>query len=143
MLLCLLVSLASYADNKQFVYLKTSETNLRVGPSMDYAIRWVIKSKFEPVLKLAKFEEWVKVRDIDGSEGWVRDGLVSHTLSGAIVVGTKPVVMYSSAKISSKKMLRLEPKVRVRVKKCNDEGWCKVSIEKLVGWVQKEYLWGV
>ena len=136
-------SIASFKE--RFVYFKSDEINLRIGPSKKYAIKWVIKSKYEPVLAIAQFEQWTKVRDIDGDEGWVMDSLISNEAQGSIIQSTegKMPVMYKRPDPSSKKIVRLQPRVRVKVRKCNDKGWCEVSINDFKGWVQRKNLWGI
>ena len=55
----------------QFVSLKATEVNARVGPGPDYQIAWVFKRAGLPVEVLAEFDSWRQVRDSDGVTGWV------------------------------------------------------------------------
>jgi SH3-like domain-containing protein len=126
-----------------FVYLKSNEVNLRTGPSKKYPIKWVIKHPGEPLRVIAKFEQWIKVRDIDEDEGWVMDAFASPKLQGGIIVGSKLVTMYKRPVTSSQKIARLEQKVRVKVNKCIETEWCSISIKDFKGWVPQKYLWGI
>ena len=126
-----------------FVCLKSGEVNLRTGPSKKHPIKWVIKHPGEPLKVIAKFEQWIKVSDIDGDEGWILDALASYKLQGGIVVESKLVTMYKRPDISSQKIVKLQQKTRLRVNKCIENKWCSVSIKDFKGWVLQKYLWGV
>jgi SH3-like domain-containing protein len=61
----------------RFVSLKSSQTNLREGPSRDHRIAWVFKRSGLPVEVIAEFETWRRIRDSEGSEGWVMLNFIS------------------------------------------------------------------
>ena len=132
------------AQNKieKFIYIKSSEVNLRAGPSKQYAIKWIIKSKNEPVILITEFEEWIKVKDIDGEEGWINKSSISHNNIGAIVVKDY-LIVYARPQATSKKIAKLEKRVRIKLKKCIDLEWCSISIGDIKGWVKINGLWGV
>ena len=84
---------ASAADGKgvvtglpvpRFVSLKSDKVNMRVGPGKKYAIDWRYERKGLPVEVIQEFDRWRKVRDADGTEGWVKSGyLVVEKPAGA------------------------------------------------------------
>ena len=43
--------------------------------------------------------------------------------------------------IYSKPLAVLEKGKLCRIKKCKDN-WCKIEVNKINGWVEKDYLWG-
>ena len=55
----------------RFVSLKPSDTPMREGPSKDHRIKWVFKKEGVPVEIIAEFENWRRVRDSEGDDGWV------------------------------------------------------------------------
>ena len=50
----------------RFVTIKFDEVNVRTGPVIDCPIEWVFIRKGEPVEIIAEYEQWRKVRDING-----------------------------------------------------------------------------
>ncbi|HDO53069.1 MAG TPA: hypothetical protein ENH05_10080, partial [Rhizobiales bacterium] len=61
----------------RFVSLKSDRVNVRKGPSIGHAVAWVFSRAGLPVEVLAGSENWSKIRDSEGSEGWVFRGLLS------------------------------------------------------------------
>src|SRR5437867_9540463 len=61
----------------RFVSLHADRVNLRTGPGRQYPIEWVFKRKELPVQIIAQFEHWRRVRDWDGTEGWVQQHMVT------------------------------------------------------------------
>jgi len=73
----------------RFVTIKFDEVNVRTGPVIDCPIEWVFIRKGEPVEIIAEYEQWRKVRDINGEGGWVHASdwcqVVCKTYKGWIV----------------------------------------------------------
>ena len=61
----------------RFVSLKSKSVNLRVGPSVDYAIAWRYMRPGVPVEIIQEYDNWRRIRDADGAEGWVNQALLS------------------------------------------------------------------
>src|SRR4051794_17125501 len=55
----------------RFVTLKAKKINLRVGPGQDYAVSWLYVKSGLPVEIVQEFDNWRRIRDADGTEGWV------------------------------------------------------------------------
>ena len=62
---------------QRFVSLRSDVVNLRTGPGVRYPVDWVYKSKYLPVEIIAEFENWRKVRDVHGTQGWIHQSLLS------------------------------------------------------------------
>ncbi len=138
MLIISTISLAGVIP--RFASLKSNETNLRTGPSKNYPIKWVIKSKGEPVEIVSEFEQWCEIKDKDGDSGWVHEAM----LSGAryvVVVGDSSQFLYRNDD-SDKKIAKINHEVRARLLKCN-ENRCYISLEKYKGWIIRDALWGI
>ena len=55
----------------RFVSLKFNEANLRAGPGGEYPVLWQYRQAGLPLLVDAEFGVWRKVRDADGTTGWM------------------------------------------------------------------------
>ena len=138
------MGLACWAEDieKKFMYIKAREVNLRAGPDKRYPIKWVIKSKGEPVMVVSEFDHWVKIADIDGDEGWVHNSMLNNALHG-ILLGKSIELLRVGPSDTAKPIARLEPGIRFVVKKCVSTQWCSISIEGLSGWIHKKHIWGM
>lgn len=133
-------------SNAKYVYLKPTKINLRVGPSLNSPIALKIFGKGEPLQMLATFYQWVNVKTIEGVEGWVQSPTVSKTVKYGIVISTGiNNYIYAHALDSkySRKIMKIENQVRVRVLKCTNDNWCKIKVKSMQAWVEKKELWGI
>ena len=55
----------------RYVSLKSDHVNVRAGPTKDNDVAWVYTRSGLPVEITAEFENWRRVRDSEGAEGWV------------------------------------------------------------------------
>src|SRR5579872_6423416 len=69
-----------------YASLRADKVNLHEGPGEKFPVDWVFMRKGLPVEVLRVYEGWWKVRDWQGTEGWVAQRLVSETRT-IIVVG--------------------------------------------------------
>ena len=72
----------------RFVSLKSDRVNVRAGPNKDQDVRWVYTHAGMPVEITAEFENWRRIRDWEGAEGWVYHSLLSGKRT-AVVLPTK------------------------------------------------------
>ena len=61
----------------RFASLKSDHVNVRGGPNKDHEVAWVYTRPALPVEITAEFENWRRIRDRDGTEGWVYGRLVA------------------------------------------------------------------
>ncbi len=61
----------------RFVSLKAEKVNVRRGPSSDHPVAWVFQRKGLPVEIVAEFENWRRIRDSDGEEGWILQNMLA------------------------------------------------------------------
>ena len=61
----------------RFVSLKSDHVNVRGGPNKDHDVAWVYTRPGLPVEITAEYENWRRIRDSDGAEGWVYHSLLS------------------------------------------------------------------
>lgn len=127
----------------RFVSLKSDRINVRAGPNKDQEVRWVYTRAGMPVEITAEFENWRRIRDWEGAEGWVYHSLLSGKRS-AVVVPSKNqelVPLYEGPDIESGIMARLQPGVLTQIKSC-DGKWCQISGKDFSGYIVQERLWG-
>lgn len=124
----------------RFVSLGSSEINVRTGPGSQYPIAWKYVRAGLPVEIVAEFEYWRKIRDQDGSVGWVHKSLLSGKRF-VIVTGAARVVFDESSE-TSRPLVRLEAGVVARLNRCRGD-WCRVDIEGYRGWLKRSWLWGI
>jgi SH3-like domain-containing protein len=129
----------------RFVSLKSDHVNVRGGPNKDHEVAWVYTRPGLPVEITAEYENWRRIRDRDGTEGWVYHSLLSGKRT-AYVAKSKTqaglVSLYDAADANSALRATLEPGVLGSVKRCTGQ-WCRFTGEGFDGWIEQDRLWGV
>lgn len=125
----------------RFVSLKSDEVNIRTGPGTRYPIQWVYRRKGMPVEVTEEYDAWRKVRDVEGTSGWVHKGMIDGTRN-VMIKGETPQVVRLDADAKSKPLLKVEPKVIAGVVECQED-WCRILVSGRKGWLEKKHLWGV
>jgi len=138
------VGTASGLPVPRFVSLKTDKVVVRIGPNKNHDVKWLYQRAGLPVEITAEFETWRRIRDSDGTEGWVYHSLLSGRRTGVVTAKAKDdlVPVYDSADLKGRVIAQLERGVQSSVKRCN-VGWCKISGQGYDGWIQQDRLWGV
>jgi SH3-like domain-containing protein len=129
----------------RFVSLKSDKVNVRKGPATDQAIVWVFSRAGLPVEVIAESDNWRRVRDSEGADGWVFHSLLSARRTVLITPWSKDqlsVPLYSSKSTSSRAVAALQAGVLGNVLNCDGE-WCELSVDDYSGYVQQDQLWGV
>ena len=62
---------------------------MRGGPDKAHDVAWIYTRAGWPVEITAEFENWRRIRDCDGSEGWVYHSLLSGRRMAAVQLKTK------------------------------------------------------
>ena len=73
----------------RYVSLKTDRVNLREGPSKDHRTAWVFQRAGLPVEIVAEYETWRRIRDSEGTEGWVLHSLLSGRRTALVMPWAK------------------------------------------------------
>ena len=137
----------------RFASTRSAPINVRVGPGQKYDLAWIYNKSGMPVEITAEFDIWRKIRDVDGSEGWVQQNLLSGSRAGIVAPWKKdatfPLLAGASADASVKAYLPAGFKVDVR--RC-DGSWCQVDATSqdgtnkgptYSGYLQQSDIWGV
>ena len=75
----------------RFVSLKADKVNMHVGPAKTYEIKWLYQRQGLPVEITAEFENWRRIRDADGTEGWVYHSLLSGKRTGMVTAKNRTI----------------------------------------------------
>jgi len=129
----------------RFVSLKSDHVNVRGGPNKDHDVAWVYTRPALPVEITAEFENWRRIRDRDGTEGWVYHSLLSGKRTAYVAkakIQAEFVPLYEASDITSPLRAMLEPGVLGNVKRCNGR-WCRFTGNGFDGWIEQDRLWGV
>jgi SH3-like domain-containing protein len=128
----------------RFVSLKSERVNVRGGPDKDHEVVWVFTRSALPVEITAEFDNWRRIRDQDGAEGWVYHSLLSGKRTALVEAKHKGelVGLYAGPDAHSRMVARLEPGVQGSVKRCNGD-WCRLTGDGFDGWIEQSRLWGV
>jgi SH3-like domain-containing protein len=128
----------------RFVSLKADRVNVRGGPDKDHDVSFIFTRVGWPVEITAEFENWRRIRDSDGSEGWVYHSLLSGTRMAAIQMKVKTdlALLHDEPAANSPVLAKLEAGVLGTVKACTGT-WCHLAGKNFDGWVEQDDLWGV
>ncbi len=128
----------------RFVSLKSDRVNVRAGPTKDHDVTWIYTRAGLPVEITAEFENWRRIRDWEGSEGWVYHSLLSGRRTAVVTLKAKDdlVSIREEPDPSSPVTAKLESGVMGAIKSCTGT-WCHIAGERFDGWIAQERLWGV
>jgi len=127
----------------RFVSLKPDRVNVRQGPSRDQSVSFIYQKANLPVEVIAEFENWRRIRDSEGAEGWVLQNLLSGKRTALIAPWSKQTTLplYSRADLKATANAMLQPGVLANIKSCS-ANWCRINGDGFDGWIQESYLWG-
>ena len=128
----------------RYVSLKTNRVNLREGPSMDHATTWVFQRAGLPVQITAEFEIWRKVRDLEGTEGWVLHSLLSGRRTALVAPWKKNenFKIFARASETADLAATLQSGVIGSIRSC-DGAWCLIDGDGFKGYIKQSNLRGV
>lgn len=119
--------------------LKDDTVYVRAGPGKRYPILWVFNRKGWPVTLIAEFENWYKIRDLEGEEGWIYRGIISGRVTGVVTEGEHADVYRTADMKQNQLFARLEGGVVVEVDECNAV-MCAVEVGRQSGWMMRDRL---
>jgi SH3-like domain-containing protein len=144
MALCVAAGIAFAAEKglplPRFAALRSDEVNLRAGPGDRYPIEWVFTRKDLPVEILQEWEHWRKIRDAEGTEGWVHQRMLVGKRS--VIVTGETRALYAEPRQGAAVVARAEPGVVGRLLECKGT-WCRIEADKIDGWIRRDQIWGV
>jgi len=137
----------------RFASTRSPPINVRVGPGQKYDLAWTYNRAGMPVEITAEFDIWRKIRDFDGSEGWVQQNLLSGSRTGLVAPWKKDATFPLLAGTSPNANVRayLSAGIKVDIRRC-DGSWCQVDATSqdgtnrgptYSGYLAQADIWGV
>ena len=126
----------------RFVSLKPDRVNVRGGPTRDHEVSFVYTRAGLPVEITAESDNWRRIRDWEGSEGWVYHSLLSGRRTGMVLAKEEFVPLREAGDAEGSVTAQLQAGVLGTVKKCSGT-WCRISGDGFDGWIEQQRLWGV
>jgi SH3-like domain-containing protein len=146
MLFCLLGALPAAARDQaglplpRYVSLRASRINLRSGPGMNFPVQWVYQRKHMPVEVVAEYDTWRKIRDWQGTVGWVHQSMLDGSRYALITGGER--LLRGDPDPGAPPTARLEPGVVGELLRC-DGAWCRLAVQGYRGWLKRDEFFGV
>ncbi len=130
----------------RFVSLQSSQVNMRVGPGTQYAVEWRYVRRGLPVEIIQEYDNWRRIRDSEGAEGWVFHSLLSGRRTGIAAPWAKGkqsgVPLLADAEQGARTIAQVEPGAIGNVVLC-DGAWCQMNFSGHIGWMDQDRIWGV
>ena len=126
----------------RFVALRSDKVFLRSGPGLRYPKVWIYHRRNMPMEVVSEFDTWRKVRDWEGSEGWVHQSLLVG--SRHVIVTDDSITLYSAADENARKIAMVSASVIGRIEDCPAKiNWCQLRFGDFEGWAPRHGFWGV
>lgn len=135
----------------RFVSLKATRVNMRIGPGEEYAIAYRYVKGGIPMEIIQEYDNWRRVRDADGTTGWIYGALLSGERTAIAspwrqaTASDDTVTMRAEPKAQGRPVAYLQPGVIGKIDTC-DGSWCQLEIRyedrTLQGYATQAELWG-
>ncbi|WP_202331178.1 SH3 domain-containing protein [Mesorhizobium sp. L-8-3] len=129
----------------RFVSLKSGRVNSRIGPGLNYAVDWMYLKPGLPMEIIQEYDNWRRVRDSDGAEGWINQSLLSGRRTGIAAPWQRGkdarISLLSRPEEGAGTVAVIEPGVIGTIRSCNGE-WCEMSFAGHSGWLSQGLVWG-
>ena len=126
-------------SGENFLALKKNKVNVRYGPSFDSPVKYIYKKKNLPIKQIDKKENFRRIVDHKKNSGWIH---VSQLKKVNSVITLSDKIMFKKSSIFSKPTAKIKKGRLLIIQNCEDD-WCRVSTEKIKGWVDADNLWGI
>ena len=124
---------------EKFLSLKKSKVNVRYGPSFEFPVKFIYKKKNLPIKQIDKKENFRRIIDHKKNSGWIH---ISQLKKINSVISTKDKILFKNSTKFSEPLAKIREGRLLIIQKCEKE-WCRVETEKIVGWIDKNGLWGL
>ena len=123
----------------RYVSLRSDEVNIRTGPGVQYPVEWVFTRRSMPVEVVEQFEYWRKIRDIEGTTGWVHQSMLSG--KRFVIVTGEVRSLRRKPEPNAPEAARLEPGVIGQILECEGK-FCRIEAGGIKGWLARSEFWG-
>ncbi|TZG25042.1 SH3 domain-containing protein [Sphingomonas montanisoli] len=134
---------AANAQDRKLPYwasLASGDVLMRTGPERTFPAIWRYRRRDLPVQVIQIYGDWRKVKEVDGTEGWMLSTLMSAKRT-AIVVGQSPAPMHAEPTDGSAVNWQAEPGVVGKMPSC-EAGWCLFDVAGKKGYIRSDRIWG-
>ena len=126
----------------RYVSLRAGEVNLRTGPGVQYPVEWVYRKSGLPLEVIAEYKAWRKIRDWQGSQGWVHQTMLSSKRT-FIVTGISRDLR-AKPSTSAALLAQVQSNVSGNLLACPPgNAFCKVEVSGFDGWMNRADFWGL
>lgn len=126
----------------RFVSLQSEEANLRTGPGLQYPIAWIYHRKALPLEIIAEYRTWRKVRDWQGTAGWMHQSMLSGQRT--LIVTAARSALQGGPEPGSPVIAIAENGVIGRLLHCPQGGsLCRADFNGREGWIGRNSFWGI
>ena len=126
------------SNENYYLMLKNSKVNVRMGPGLDYPVKFIYKKKYLPVKIIDKKENFRKVIDHKKNSGWIHISQLKK-VNSIIVLSSR--ILFKKPTFYSKPIANIERGKLLVLAKCK-KNWCKVSSQNYSGWINMDNVWG-
>ena len=125
----------------RFASLRAGEVNVRTGPGVQYPVDWVFQRQGMPVEIIAEYRTWRKIRDWQGTQGWVHQSLLAGKRTAIVIGGMRALL--SKPEADAKPVAQLEAGVIANLLSCPEQSaWCRIEVDGFDGWLRRVDFWG-
>lgn len=121
--------------------ISAGQARMRTGPARTYPASWFYQRQGLPVQVIDIFPGWRKIRDPEGTDGWMISPLISERRT-AMIKGSGVAELRDAPNVGARVLFHAEVGVVGTLGSCTD-GWCKIDVQGKAGFVEEERLWGV
>ena len=129
---------SAFSNENSYLMLKNSKVNVRMGPGLDYPVKFIYKKKYLPVKIIDKKENFRKVIDHKKNSGWIHISQLKK-VNSIIVLSSR--ILFKKPTFYSKPIANIERGKLLVLAKCK-KNWCKVNSQDYSGWINMDNVWG-
>ena len=98
-----------------------------------------------PMEIIQEYDNWRRVRDAEGAEGWINQSLLSGRRTGIVAPWQRgkdaKIPLLADPREGAGLVAQIEPGVIGRIRSCNGD-WCQMTFENRTGWLDQSLVWG-
>ena len=128
----------AFSNENYYLMLKNSKVNVRIGPGLDYPVKFIYKKKHLPVKVVDKKENFRKIIDHKKNSGWIHISQLKK-VNSVIVLSNR--ILFKKPSFNSRPIANIDTGRLLVLKKCKKD-WCEVSGQIYKGWINMDNVWG-
>ena len=127
-----------FGNENYYLMLKNSKVNVRMGPGLDYPVKFIYKKKYLPIKVIDKKDNFRKIIDHKNKSGWIHISQLKK-INSVIVLSNR--ILFKKPTSNSKPIANIESGKLFFLEKCK-KNWCQVSSQNYSGWIHMDNVWG-